>query len=43
MHDPAFLKDVSSGAEVIVSALPAIGDEGGLGASVAALVQAAEV
>jgi uncharacterized protein len=42
VHDPAFVREVTSGAEVIVSALPAIGGDGGLDAGVGALMRAAE-
>jgi putative NADH-flavin reductase len=42
VHDPTFLREVTAGAEVIVSALPASGDDGGLDVAVAALLQSAE-
>jgi putative NADH-flavin reductase len=42
VHDPTFVQEVTSGAGVIVSALPATGDVGGLAAGVGALLQAAE-
>ncbi|EEP72295.1 NAD-dependent epimerase/dehydratase [Micromonospora sp. ATCC 39149] len=41
-HDPAFVTKVTSDAEVIVSALPALDADGGLPASVAHLLSAAE-
>lgn len=42
VHDQAFVASVTSGADVIVSALPALGPDGGLGVSVAELARAAE-
>jgi putative NADH-flavin reductase len=42
VHDPTFVQAVTSGAGVIVSALPAIGGDGGLDAGVWALLQSAE-
>lgn len=41
VHDPAFLADVTADADVLVSALPPTSDDGGLEASVAALLRAA--
>jgi len=42
VHDAAFVNSVTSGADVLVSALPAVSPDGDLGASVAALVRAAQ-
>jgi uncharacterized protein len=42
VHDPTFVKEVISGAEVIVSALPAIDDDGGLEAAVGTLLGSAQ-
>ncbi|WP_344222558.1 NAD(P)-dependent oxidoreductase [Kribbella sancticallisti] len=42
VHDPAFLQEVTSGAKVIVSALPALDDADGPGAGVAVLLRSAE-
>lgn len=41
VHDPAFLDSVTSGADVVVSALPALSPDGGLAAGVTALLRAA--
>ncbi|TDC15882.1 NAD-dependent epimerase/dehydratase family protein [Streptomyces sp. 8K308] len=41
VHDPAFLEEVAVGADVLVSALPAIADGGGLDTGVAALLRRA--
>jgi putative NADH-flavin reductase len=42
VHDSAFLKEVVSGADVLVSALPAIAGDDGLDAAVAVLLPSAE-
>ena len=42
VHDPAFLTSVTSKADAIVSALPAVSPDGGLGAAVTDLVPAAQ-
>jgi uncharacterized protein len=42
VHDPAFLTSVTSRADVIVSALPAVSSDGGLPAAVTALLPAAQ-
>ncbi|HSX97903.1 MAG TPA: NAD-dependent epimerase, partial [Streptomyces sp.] len=42
VHDSAFLKEVVSGADVLVSALPAIAGDDGLDAAVAVLLRSAE-
>ena len=42
VHDPAFVARVSAGADVVVSALPPLDDDGGLPASTAARIKAAE-
>lgn len=41
VHDTAFLRSVTSGADVVVCALPALSPEGGLGPAVTALLRAA--
>jgi hypothetical protein len=42
VHDPAFLASVTSKADAIVSALPAVSPDGGLGAAVTGLLPAAQ-
>jgi putative NADH-flavin reductase len=42
VHDPSLVAEVTAGAEVIVSALPPIDDDGGLAASTPVLVTAAK-
>jgi hypothetical protein len=42
VHDPAFLTSVTSKADAIVSALPAVSPDGGLGAAVTDLLPAAQ-
>jgi uncharacterized protein len=42
VHDPAFLTSVTAKADAIVSALPAVSPDGGLGAAVTELLPAAQ-
>jgi hypothetical protein len=42
VHDPAFLTSVTAKADAIVSALPAVSPDGGLGAAVTSLLPAAQ-